>query len=375
MLKCYVCSRKVSGKEQELVRKLFDTTSDEVYQELVNEINCRGEKTGFDSGGIVVVCLDCFHNGHKKVIQQREKTSNYPRSNDRVLRGYIEEKPPKSLFGDLFRQTVVFGDCTEVLRRFRSGFFHLIITSPPYNLGINYPDWNDSLSLKDYFKFCQSWLSECYRVLVSGGRLCLNISFSTKNCGNMLFEYITILRKIGFMDREMIVWSKKRESDNGFVCKPKLFGSVASPKNPFIRSLCEMIIVMSKESKQLKGMRNRADITLQEYTKWTKNVWEFDTEGDRRHPAPFPCELPKRLIKLYSYKGNKVLDPFAGRGTTLKAAQKLGRVGFGIELSKKYLPLIRETVGSNLKVIGEENLRQKVMRKSYSGALYESLLF
>ena len=91
--------------------------------------------------------------------------------------------------------------------------------------------------------------------------------------------------------------------------------------------------------------------TKQEYDEWTKDVWYMDTVSDRRHPAPFPVELPKRLIKLYSYKGNRILDPFVGRGTTLGVAEDLGRVGFGVELSKEYLSLIKETVGDNLNLI------------------------
>jgi len=112
-----------------------------------------------------------------------------------------------------------------------------------------------------------------------------------------------------------------------------------------------MILVMDKETRQLSGHKHNSDISIEEYDAWTKNVWEIDTVSDRRHPAPFPYELPKRLMKLYSYKGNRVLDPFVGRGTTLKVAQQLGRLGVGIELSKAYLRLISETVGKNLKIL------------------------
>jgi site-specific DNA-methyltransferase (adenine-specific) len=157
-----------------------------------------------------------------------------------------------------------------------------------------------------------------------------------------------MLKEIGFIDREMIVWVKRRRSDNDFVCQQKLFGSIRNPSNPYLRSVCEMILVLDKQSRRLSG--HGYDITLEEYEAWTKNVWEFDTEGDRRHPAPFPFELPKRLIKLYSYKGNRILDPFVGRGTTLKVAQQLGRDGVGIELSRDYLPLIVKTVGESLRI-------------------------
>jgi len=250
-----------------------------------------------------------------------------------------------------FEPTIIFGDSQEVLKRFPKQSFHLIITSPPYNLGTPYPDWDDKLPLDDYFDFCHKWLFESFRVLVTGGRLCLNLPFFTHHHRtNMLFEYLCLLRKIGFKDREMIVWAKKRRSDNKFVCKQRLFGSVSSPSNPHIRDVCEMILVMDKGKRRLTGYGKDADITIEEYDTWTKNIWEFDTESDRRHPAPFPYELPRRLIKLYSYKGNKILDPFAGRGTTLKVAKQLRRQGVGIELSKAYLPLIQETVGNPLKI-------------------------
>ena len=242
--------------------------------------------------------------------------------------------------------SIIFGDCRSVLKRFRENSFHLIVTSPPYNLGIGYPDWNDNLALNDYFAFCHQWLEECYRVLVTGGRLCLNIPFFVhRSRTNMLFQYLSILREVGFVDREMIVWLKKRR-DGEFCCKQKLFGLVASPSTPHIRGVAEMILVMYKERKRLVG--HGADISVEEYSAWTKNVWEIDTESDRRHPAPFPVEIPNRLIKLYSYKGNRVLDPFVGRGTTLKATGQLDRNGVGIELSRAYLPLIQEMVGKCL---------------------------
>jgi site-specific DNA-methyltransferase (adenine-specific) len=247
--------------------------------------------------------------------------------------------------------TIIFGDCRTVLKKLRTNSFHLCITSPPYNLGIRYPDWNDNLPLDAYFDFSREWLSECYRVLVTGGRLCLNIPFFIhKTRENLLFGFLDLLQEIGFLDREMIVWVKKRHQDNDFVCKQRLFGSVASPSCPHLRSVCEIILIVDKEIRSLPGRRQDSDLTVPEYEAWTKNVWELDTEGDRRHPAPFPFELPRRLMKLYSYKGNRVLDPFAGRGTTLKVAKQLNRIGVAIELSEAYLPLIQETVGQGLKV-------------------------
>ena len=116
--------------------------------------------------------------------------------------------------------------------------------------------------------------------------------------------------------------------------------------------------MLDKESRRLSGQES--DITLEEYEAWTQNVWECDTVSDRRHPAPFPPELPKRLMKLYSYKGSRVLDPFVGSGTTLLVAEQLGRNGIGIELSRAYLPLIQETVGDSLKVL-TLNEKQVVM--------------
>jgi site-specific DNA-methyltransferase (adenine-specific) len=247
--------------------------------------------------------------------------------------------------------TLIIGDCREVMTRFQPQSFHLIVTSPPYNLGIPYPDWNDNLPLDDYFTFGREWLSECYRVLVRGGRLCLNIPFFIhKTHENLLFGYLSVLKEVGFIDREMIVWVKKKHQDNDFVCKQKLFGSVASPSSPHLRSVCEIILIMDKESRRLPGRRQNSDISLPEYEAWTRNVWELDTEGDRRHPTPFPYELPRRLMKLYSYRGNRVLDPFVGRGTTLTVAKQLSRVGVGIELSEAYLPLIQKTVGKGLTV-------------------------
>lgn len=243
---------------------------------------------------------------------------------------------------------VVIGDCRQIMKRMREKSVHLVVTSPPYNLGINYSDWNDSMPIEEYREFVKEWLSDCHRVLVDGGRICVNVPifvYKMNRC-SLLFEYYNLMKQVGFSDREVILWVKRRESDNRFVAKQKLYGTVKDPTNPLLRYVSEAIVVMNKNGGRLgNDVGSRPDMTDWEFRHWSYNVWEFDTEMDRTHPAPFPEELPKRLIKLYSFAGQTVLDPFLGSGTTTKVARDLKRNSIGIELSRDYIPLIEKKLG------------------------------
>jgi DNA modification methylase len=232
-------------------------------------------------------------------------------------------------------KNLIQGDCRKVLKTFNDNFFHLIVTSPPYNVGVDYGTYEDNLSEEGYFKFAEEWLRECYRILVDGGRMCLNIPMYNF-CGrfNMFVPYYKLMARIGFIDRDTFVWVKLDGLD--FAHSAKLYGGV-SPRDPKTKYPCEMILVMQKGKDALDG--EDTDLRYREFFKWSHNIWFIRPQYDRTHPAPYPDELPYRLIKMFSFIGQRVLDPFAGSGTTLRVCQKLKREGYGIELNPNFIKL------------------------------------
>lgn len=231
--------------------------------------------------------------------------------------------------------SVIEGDAREVLRTFPESHFHLIVTSPPYNVGVDYGTYQDNLSQEEYFQFAREWLEECYRVLVDGGRICLNIPiYNLREKVNMYVRYHRVMRRIGFLDRDTFIWVKLDGLD--FAHTARVFGS-PSPRNPHTKYPCELILVMQKKKEELEGVET--DLNYREFFKWSNSIWFIRPEYVRDHPAPFPEELAYRLIKMFSFIGQNVLDPFSGSGTTLKVCKKLGRIGTGIEINPEFVKM------------------------------------
>lgn len=218
----------------------------------------------------------------------------------------------------------------------------LVVTSPPYNLGIQYRDNNDALTYSDYIEFNATWLSNVLYWLKDDGRLCLNVPLDTSKGGQRSIgaDLTVSARGVGYNYRTTIVWNE------GNISKGTAWGSWMSASAPHVIAPVELIIVLYKKHWK-KATKGASDITRQESKHWTKDLWTFNGESKKRvgHPAPFPVELPRRCIKLFSYTSDIILDPFLGSGTTLVACQLLGRMGIGIELSEEYCRRAAERLG------------------------------
>jgi len=223
---------------------------------------------------------------------------------------------------------------------------HLIITSPPYNIGKEYDEHVDKQDWSTYKdKLLRPVFEQCYKKLVNGGRVAVNVPNVACQAGEkptfILFDVVSILKDCGFTERELLTWVKAEISDNvqermdALAFDTTAWGSWLSPSNPVMRSLSEFIIVMNKCNPQLAG-DTESDLTEDEFMSWTRNVWFIQPASSSLHPAIFPEELPKRLIKLYSYPEQIVMDPFMGIGTTGIAAINNRRRFIGFDISVVY---------------------------------------
>ena len=212
----------------------------------------------------------------------------------------------------------------------------LIVTSPPYNVGIDYNQHDDTIPYDEYLDWTKQWLKKALTLLKKDGRLCLNIPLD-KNKGGIKPVYADIVKTaldVGFKYQTTIIWNEQN------ISRRTAWGSFMSASAPYVIAPVETIVVLYKESWK-KLSKGESDITKEEFIEWTNGLWTFPGESKKRigHPAPFPLELPKRCIKLFSYVGDTVLDPFLGSGTTAIAAYKLRRKAIGVEIDEKYFDL------------------------------------
>src|SRR5208283_903074 len=218
----------------------------------------------------------------------------------------------------------------------------LVVTSPPYNVDIRYNSHDDKLTYAEYLAFSKRWMKRCYRWLRTDGRFCLNIPLDKNKGGQQSVgaDLTTIAKKCGFSYHSTIIWNESN------ISRRTAWGSWASASAPYVIAPVELIVVLYKDSwKKTSGSR-QSDITREEFMEWTNGLWTFNGERKTRigHPAPFPVELPLRCMKLFSFVGDTVLDPFMGSGSTLVAAARCNRTAIGIEIDPHYCGIAQRRI-------------------------------
>ena len=246
-------------------------------------------------------------------------------------------------------QTIV-GDCIDVLAGMPKGFVDLTVTSPPYNCGKDYGVYKDDLPWMQYWANTTAWLSQVYRVTSSGGRLCVNLPWwmSKKPRRDVVAEFKKVAEAAGWLFIDKIIWIKgtpeNQHTSGGYGGGGCGWGTYMSPSGPSVRCASEPILVFAKDSRgrgrvsgKGRGDCIKGDMTKDEWMQWTIDVWHIAGASSKIHPAVFPKEIPRRLIGLYTWPNDVVLDPFAGTGTTLRVAKEMGRRWVGIELNEAYV--------------------------------------
>jgi site-specific DNA-methyltransferase (adenine-specific) len=216
----------------------------------------------------------------------------------------------------------------------------LIITSPPYNVDIQYNRHNDKISYEDYLDFSKKWIARCFEFLRDDGRFCLNIPLDKNKNGQQSVgaDLTTIAKCIGFKYHSTIVWNE------GNISRRTAWGSWKSASAPFVIAPVELIVILYKCRWKKTSGSKISDISKEDFMNWTNGLWTFSGESKKRtgHPAPFPVELPQRCIKLFSFVDDIVLDPFLGSGSTLIATALNNRVGIGIDVDLEYCKLAKK---------------------------------
>lgn len=271
------------------------------------------------------------YNAERKVINRKSKEENrgkYFYANDNNFSKENTSLPTN------FENKIICADSLEILKQLPDNCIDIIFTSPPYNFGLNYDNHNDTSSWNKYYEMLFLIFNEGIRVLKYGGRFVVNVQ-------PLYSDYIPAHHIISnfFMQKKMIWKSEILWEKNNYNCKMCSYGSWKSPSSPYMKYTWEFIEVYCKGDLKKRGLKENADITADEFKSWVVAKWSIAPERHMKeygHPAMFPEALVERVLKLFSFKGDVVLDPFNGAGTTSVVAKRTGRKYLGIDISPEY---------------------------------------
>jgi len=259
---------------------------------------------------------------------------------------YVENPIPSEFMDKIFCKS------SERMEELPDNSVHLMVTSPPYNVGKEY---DENLTLNEYRAFLKNVWSEVKRILVPGGRICINIANLGRKPYIPLHAFIIEdMLDLGYLMRGEIIWNKASSGSTSTA-----WGSWLSAKNPTLRDIHEYLLIFSKGMFTLANPYKRESTILkEEFLEFTKSVWTFAAEPATKigHPAPFPVELPYRLIQLYTFEGEVVLDPFIGSGQTAIAAIKTSRHYVGYDINEGYIKLAERRIKEFLAEINAPKL-------------------
>jgi len=277
-------------------------------------------------------------------------------------RELLESKEEKIFFETKKKDIRIINDDFLTTNLIENNSVDLIVTSPPYNVDIHYNSFEDNMPYEKYLEFTEKWLEKAFLLVKADGRMCLNIpmdkSRGRKGAGFQCVyaDIVNIAKEVGWKYFSTIIWNE------GNISRRTAWGSWLSARAPYVIAPVEVIVIFYKERWQ-KIENGKSDIAKKEFMEWTNGVWTFPGESKKKvgHPAPFPTELPKRCIKLFSFVGDTVLDPFLGSGSTLVMCALLNRKGIGIDIDENYCELAKHRLIKEAQILeikipwGDEN--------------------
>ena len=262
---------------------------------------------------------------------------------------------------------IIQGDCIIEMGKLPESTVDLVVTSPPYNVGIDYDSHDDRMTMEDYWEFTEQWLSKSYRLLKDDGRIAVNIPYEVNvqdRGGRILFmsEFWSIMKKVGFQFYGLV----DLDENSPHRSKTTAWGSWMSPSSPYIYNPKECVILAYKKDrvKKVKGepqwigkptktvdedgiLKTKMiyeDEDKKEFMSLVYGQWEYFADTKQQTKATFSMDIPMKAIKILTYRNDVVLDPFAGSGTSLCAAEISGRRWVGIELSENYTKVAKDRV-------------------------------
>ena len=283
------------------------------------------------------------YNAERKVINRKAKEQDRGKHYYANNNGFSKENVD---IPTEFENRILCADSLEVLKKLPDNCIDIIFTSPPYNFGLDYDTHNDTANWDAYYEMLFGIFSECIRVLKYGGRFIVNVQ-------PLYSDYIPAHHIISnfFIQKKMIWKSEILWEKNNYNCKMCSYGSWKSPASPYMKYTWEFLEVYCKGDLKKAGSSANADISAEEFKSWVVAKWSIAPERHMKeygHPAMFPENLVERVLKLFSFKGDVVLDPFNGAGSTTVVAKRTGRRYLGIDISAEYC----ETAEKRIAAIG-----------------------
>ncbi len=292
------------------------------------------------------IVLDIIRDADAPAVEKIiPSTAIHPKSNRVSKTPYFEAD-----------KILIFNDDILKISAIPNNSVDLIVTSPPYNVDIHYNSHADNLTYEEYLEFTQKWITKCFDLAKNEGRFLLNIPLDKNKGGQKSVgaDITKIAKDIGWKYHSTIIWNE------GNISRRTAWGSFMSASAPYVIAPVELILVLYKDSWKKTGGSRKNDITKQEFMDWTNGVWTFpgqSKKGAGGHPAPFPIELPRRCIKLFSFIGDTVLDPFLGSGSTLIASYLHNRKGVGVDIDKDYCDIAIRRLQQEAKINQQSFLR------------------
>lgn len=278
-------------------------------------------------------------NKERKVKNRKAKEKK--RGQHYYSNGHNFSKDNKDFPGDM-KNKIICGDSKDIIKQLPDNCVDLIFTSPPYNFGLSYDEYQDDSYWEDYFSKLFVIFDECIRVLKYGGRIIINIQ-------PLFSDYIPIHHIISnhFLSRKMIWKGEILWEKNNYNCKYTSWGSWKSPSSPYLKYTWEFLEIFCKGDLKHEGNNEDIDISIDEFKEWVVAKWSIGPERQMKkydHPAMFPKKLVERVLKLFSFKNDFILDPFSGVGTTAVVSDLLCRNYLGIDTSDKYCEIAKKRI-------------------------------